>query len=357
VAAEHRNGKADVAQEPAKVWIERPVEPVIAKGRGMAVLGFVPVQGLKALQVAPLAPRAEPPPACDASRRQQHEGYSAVRGSYKRYYGYRPGGSGDSDRRLMAVSRRIGADCFEGKDVLDIGCNRGSISLAVARHFGARRVVGVDVDEQLVEAASSAAKSSASGECEVEFRAEDFLTSPLRRGTSSEPERFDVIMCLSVTKWVHYALGDAGVQKLFRRVWRRLQPGGLFVLEPQEWRSYKKKQYLTPEIRETVRGIEMRPEAFDEYLLSIGFEHEDTIPAPSFGPAGFRRSIRLFRRPATALHGLTSERPAKAEGSKPRRVAEAAHEEVSVQKRKKVKDYVEEEGADEAPKKAKKQHA
>lgn len=70
-----------------------------------------------------------------------------------------------------------------------------------------------------------------------------------------------MIMCLSVTKWVHFSLGDAGVQKLFRRISRRLKPGGLLILEPQEWRSYRKKQFLTPEIRQTVRGIEMRPEA------------------------------------------------------------------------------------------------
>ena len=77
---------------------------------------------------------------------------------------------------------------------------------------------------------------------------------------------------MSVTKWIHYHHGDSGVRNLFRKVQRALKPGGecsehvwslrvakllfysrcwrhvagLFLLEPQPWRSYKKKQRLTP---------------------------------------------------------------------------------------------------------------
>ena len=51
---------------------------------------------------------------------------------------------------------------------------------------------------------------------------------------------YDMVLCFSVTKWVHLNWGDAGLAVLFRRVWDKLTPGGLFVLEPQPWRSYKK---------------------------------------------------------------------------------------------------------------------
>lgn len=40
-----------------------------------------------------------------------------------------------------------------GKDVLDIGCNVGHVTLAVSRDFGPAKVVGVDIDRTLIEAA------------------------------------------------------------------------------------------------------------------------------------------------------------------------------------------------------------
>ena len=43
----------------------------------------------------------------------------------------------------------------------------------------------------------------------------------------------------SVTKWVHLHGGDAALQALFGEISRMLVPGGIFVLEPQPWRSYK----------------------------------------------------------------------------------------------------------------------
>ena len=41
------------------------------------------------------------------------------------------------------------------------------------------------------------------------------------------------ICSLQVTKWVHLNHGDAGVKLLFRKVFKMLRPGGLFILESQ----------------------------------------------------------------------------------------------------------------------------
>mmetsp|Transcript_72811 Transcript_72811/g.236529 ORF Transcript_72811/g.236529 Transcript_72811/m.236529 type:complete len:512 (-) Transcript_72811:85-1620(-) len=415
-------------------FVARPMEPQVARGRGMHILGFVrkPLFDLQPKEAPPPAalasagpaampaatpdakakgpaatptarpeakgpsaghPEARPGAAAPAAattagaagagggngkvaapgasaRQGKHDGYNQRNGSYRNYYGYRRGAAaepGAMDPRLGALAAELGKDCLAGLKVLDIGCNTGEISLAVARHLGARRVIGCDIDESLVEAAisnrdalvessasaaggskaSSASKSVTStggGSCKVTFRAEDFLESPLQRPPSDEPELFEAILCFSVTKWIHFVKGDAGIRKLFKRVFKRLTPGGIFVLEPQEWSSYKKKRHLSPAIRQTVAGIEMRPEAFDDFLLSIGFERKATIAPPAEGPQGFRRSIRVFTKPAALQAEPLSGEAAALEsgGGKPtkgkkRRAEDAEEEAGGAEKRKRAK--------------------
>lgn len=42
---------------------------------------------------------------------------------------------------------------FENKDILDIGCNIGHITLCVARDFRAKTVTGIDIDPKLISIA------------------------------------------------------------------------------------------------------------------------------------------------------------------------------------------------------------
>lgn len=42
---------------------------------------------------------------------------------------------------------------FAGKRCLDVGCNEGLVSLAVASRFGAAAMLGLDIDASLVQRA------------------------------------------------------------------------------------------------------------------------------------------------------------------------------------------------------------
>ncbi|RPD66748.1 Bin3-domain-containing protein [Lentinus tigrinus ALCF2SS1-6] len=67
-------------------------------------------------------------------------------GNYHGYYNKRPS---TSDQRLALVPRGL----FEGKRVLDVGCNEGIVTCEIGETLGAIRVIGVDIDDTLVRAA------------------------------------------------------------------------------------------------------------------------------------------------------------------------------------------------------------
>ncbi|CAN9501442.1 unnamed protein product [Ophioblennius macclurei] len=336
-------------------------------------------------------------------------------GNYNKYYGYRnPGCSEDPRVRVLRP------EWFEGKDVLDLGCNAGHLTLYIAKMLRPARILGLDIDSGLVHAArknirhylselqtqearramqskktkqeetngnenhmatdekhneaetrdengkpvagesgpAAAVKDNYSRHTDEtgtqrqdgktgEVKPEDFDSLPadqavscsfpvslrISRGPIAAPPltetstvkpgefpsnvsfikanyvldndnllltqrpEYDVILCLSVTKWVHLNWGDSGLKRLFKRVYRHLRPGGMFILEPQPWESYVRRRKLTDNISRNYHSIRLKPDQFTSYLVhEVGFASFEHLEAPKCSVRGFQRPIYVFHK-------------------------------------------------------------
>ncbi len=127
----------------------------------------------------------------------------------------------------------------------------------------------------------------------IQFQVENFVKD------MNVVEQYDTILCLSTVKWIHFNWGDCGVRRLFKKVYDSLRPGGYFVFEPQDWRSYKKRKYFTKEFKETYKKITFRPNNFENYLVQrLGFKLVDKLVPDSENVKneGFKRSIFVFQK-------------------------------------------------------------
>ncbi|XP_038861746.1 7SK snRNA methylphosphate capping enzyme-like [Salvelinus namaycush] len=363
-------------------------------------------------------------------KRQQHQGNKKKfqYGNYNKYYGYRNPGCSEDPR-----FRCLRPEWFQGKAVLDLGCNTGHLTLCIAKKLRPARILGLDIDGGLVHAArqnirhylselqaqearrttgeeektngpeeerkeekanrqeerkegvshsgeqthkqnerehsraengnvekqvrsdcvsveaadgvalsrraerrdqESGAEEKDSGAPAVELGTSSFPVSlhisrgpiaapPLPKTPTMPPGDFpsnvsfikgnyvlesdvllltqrpeyDVILCFSVTKWVHLNWGDGGLKRLFHRVFRHLRPGGMFILEPQPWITYGKRKKLTDSIFRNYHSIRLKPEQFSTYLTSeVGFSSYELIGTPNSSSRGFQRPIYLFHK-------------------------------------------------------------
>jgi len=121
---------------------------------------------------------------------------------------------------------------------------------------------------------------------------------------------YDVITCLSVTKWIHLNFGDEGIKRFFKRAFLHLKEDGIFILEPQPWNSYSKKKKLTEKIHQMYQNIRFFPDQFGAYLLSeVGFSTVESLGTPVHNSKGFQRPLLLFRKCGGAMFHDYQEHP------------------------------------------------
>lgn len=246
-------------------------------------------------------------------------------GNYNRYYGYRIGGVATRDPRIDLLHEEL----FKDKEVLDIGCNTGQVTIAVARDYKPRQITGIDIDGNLIRTArknvlralplpkvdgkvvkfplsmvmiygplaSLPSQDVSTGDYphNITFSQENYVPPDDSHLEGITPV-YDVMLALSLTKWIHLNWGDAGMKRSFQKMFKQLKPGGALILEMQEWDTYKRRKNLTPTISANYKNIVFKPHQFSEYLLSedVGFAEHHHLGVPKGTSKGFERPLEIF---------------------------------------------------------------
>ncbi|KAF2714552.1 hypothetical protein K504DRAFT_478008 [Pleomassaria siparia CBS 279.74] len=220
------------------------------------------------------------------------------------------------DARLILLESLV-PGLFKAKACLDVGCNAGSVSCQLAFDFDAASVTGVDIDVKLVKQADNLLTLRSSRVRPPTLDSErvvDYfpMSAVLSHGWRVEPESnrphgaaapdsapalstwprvtfisadwvlsanpaisgpYDVILALSVIKWIHLEHLDQGLLTFFDKCSSSLASGGYLVVELQPWTSYQNaiRPNKAPHFAESFAKLEYRPEtSFDGLLQQRG---------------------------------------------------------------------------------------
>eukprot|EP00189_Rhodosorus_marinus_P008713 CAMPEP_0184755196 /NCGR_PEP_ID=MMETSP0315-20130426/45040_1 /TAXON_ID=101924 /ORGANISM="Rhodosorus marinus, Strain UTEX LB 2760" /LENGTH=296 /DNA_ID=CAMNT_0027234691 /DNA_START=150 /DNA_END=1040 /DNA_ORIENTATION=+ len=271
---------------------------------------------------------------------KEDEGKSLF-GNYTGYKRRRTGRDSDVDRRIELFKR----EWFAGKDVVDLGCNDGAVLIEIASKHSIKSGIGVEIDEKLIlrgrdllreevskfKPGNTATRGAYDAEVQkmkdwvpLSFRLAGVKGKPTNGSIDGEGYPFnitfvcedmlnesavylmddscDVVLLLSVTKWIQLHGGDKALKSLFHRIFRGLREGGILILEPQPFHSYKRKIKLHSHLRENYSRIRLKPEKFVNYLTKkVGFESSQVVRDREEGEGlQFNRAIYLLRKGKSA---------------------------------------------------------
>ncbi|CAO3650289.1 unnamed protein product [Cunninghamella blakesleeana] len=261
-----------------------------------------------------------------------------IYGNYANYYKLRRSTTDPFDVRLSLLEKSM----FENKKILDIGCNSGNVTIVIGKYCKPQHILGVDIDEQLINKANSLLKTVYSLQKQdeddngnaisgvekimedINFRAHYFPKSmssmfgylpsavPPTFKTNHFPfnisfktgnwlemdtieNQYDIILAFSITKWIQLHNGDEGIKLFFQKIYKSLNDGGILVLEPQNFATYGKRAKLSKEMKEILENIKLRPEDYHDFLLKeIGFSEFKSFGTTNADSKGFDRPLTLY---------------------------------------------------------------
>lgn len=168
---------------------------------------------------------------------------------------------------------------------------------ALLNHFQAKKVLGIDIDPQLVQTARDKFPHRRS---QITFETCDITQNLNVIDTYLGQENilgFELISCFSVSMWIHLNKGEQGLVQLFQNVHKLCN--NLFLLEPQPWKCYmtaaRRMRKLKQPKFEHLDLIDQRQDQLLPYMSNLvesaGFELISKL-----GQTSWDRQILLFKK-------------------------------------------------------------
>uniref|UniRef100_A0A0N4ZQJ4 RNA methyltransferase n=1 Tax=Parastrongyloides trichosuri TaxID=131310 RepID=A0A0N4ZQJ4_PARTI len=251
-------------------------------------------------------------------------------GNYNRYYGRR--NNTNSPAYIDPRIKIFPDNYFKMKKILDIGCNVGAVTLTIAKNYSPQMIIGIDIDSHLI----GVARKNIRHYCDSNIPIKDLYPKSFYNDNNDQlrsdlgnhdddcfkvnlfpnnvwflhenyvlesdvylegvQQEYDIILALSITKWIHLNFGDDGIKRFFKRAFLNLNLGGKFVLECQEYKSYYKKAKQDKELLRNYKEIKFKPNDFKDYLLSdeVGFVKHEELGIPKGSGEGYNRLIEVY---------------------------------------------------------------
>ncbi|XP_055713560.1 probable RNA methyltransferase CG11342 [Phlebotomus papatasi] len=183
--------------------------------------------------------------------------------------------------------------------VLDIGCNAGNFTqlfYKFIREHSKRDVfiLGIDIDPVLIERA----QEDNAHPSNIKYLNLDFMKDTKCIGeylSCHSRTNFDVVLCLSITMWIHLNHGDEGLKMFLKRA---STLSDLVVIEPQPWKCYRtavrrmtkaKKHFPQFPKLELCDGVDVAISEFLENECQVGKIYESA-------ETKWKRRINIYRK-------------------------------------------------------------
>jgi ubiquinone/menaquinone biosynthesis C-methylase UbiE len=170
-----------------------------------------------------------------------------------------------------------------GKDVLDVGCGVGGCDVVLVRDHGARHVLGIDIEQPLIDRATARAEQQGLSD-QLTFQLVEPGPFPL------DDASFDVVF--SKDAMIHIEDKHA----LFKEVFRVLRPGGLFVASDWMRRDEETPGPIAQHWIDTV-GLSFgmhSPPFYIDALEAAGFVDTSTTDRNAFATAAMKADYELM---------------------------------------------------------------